>query len=196
MRHLTVCKISVILSFLKTNWNFTGCQMSHFMIVLIPYITLLNLSWRTKCLFLRNTEPLKECIRLVEFPPQITFCVFFSFALFHTNFRLKRILSGHTALKHRRFNFFSTSCFNVVCPPSLQEKLLLTQGDRILCFQSRPFSDGRHNNLTELPHLKVYLLVLGFNQNFIVDHWFCKTDGPSTNSRLVVNISFSKFSHF
>ena len=24
-----------------TNWNFTGCQMPHFMIVLIPYINLL-----------------------------------------------------------------------------------------------------------------------------------------------------------
>ena len=40
---------------------------------------------------------------------------------------------------------------------------------------------------------QLYLLVLGINQNFIVDHWFCKTDGPSTNSRLVVNISFSKY---
>ena len=28
-----------------TNWNFTGCQMPHFMIVLILYINLLNLSW-------------------------------------------------------------------------------------------------------------------------------------------------------
>ena len=29
----------------ETNWNFTGCQMSHCMIVLLPYINLLNLSW-------------------------------------------------------------------------------------------------------------------------------------------------------
>ena len=28
-----------------TNWNFTGCQMPHFMIVLILYINLSNLSW-------------------------------------------------------------------------------------------------------------------------------------------------------
>ena len=32
--------------------------MPHFMIVLIPYINLLNLSWIMKCLFLRNMEPL------------------------------------------------------------------------------------------------------------------------------------------
>ena len=28
-----------------TNWKFTGCKMPYFMIVLIPYINLLNLSW-------------------------------------------------------------------------------------------------------------------------------------------------------
>ena len=33
--------------------------MPHFMIVLIPYINLLNLSWIIKCLFLSNMEPLK-----------------------------------------------------------------------------------------------------------------------------------------
>ena len=32
--------------------------MSHFMIVIMPYINLLNLSWIKKCLFLRNMEPL------------------------------------------------------------------------------------------------------------------------------------------
>ena len=32
------------------------------MTVLIPYINLLNLSWVIKCLFLRNTEPLKKRI--------------------------------------------------------------------------------------------------------------------------------------
>ena len=30
------------------------------MIVLIPYINLLNLSWTIKCLFLNNMEPLKR----------------------------------------------------------------------------------------------------------------------------------------
>ena len=29
----------------------TGCQVPHFMIVLIPYINLLNLSWLIECLF-------------------------------------------------------------------------------------------------------------------------------------------------
>ena len=33
----------------ETNWNFTGCQVPHFRIVLIPYINLLNLSWIIKC---------------------------------------------------------------------------------------------------------------------------------------------------
>ena len=28
----------------ETDWNFTGCQVPHFMIVLILYINLLNLS--------------------------------------------------------------------------------------------------------------------------------------------------------
>ena len=32
----------------ETNWNFTGCQVSHIMIVLILYINLLNLSWIKK----------------------------------------------------------------------------------------------------------------------------------------------------
>ena len=31
--------------------------MPHFMIVIIPYVNLLNLSWIIKCLFLRNMEP-------------------------------------------------------------------------------------------------------------------------------------------
>ena len=39
--------ISFLIQFKKreTNWNFTGCQMSHFMIVLILCFNLLNLSW-------------------------------------------------------------------------------------------------------------------------------------------------------
>ena len=47
----------------KTLWTFTGCQMPHFMIVLIPYINLLNLSWIKKCLFLRNMESLRQRIK-------------------------------------------------------------------------------------------------------------------------------------
>ena len=42
----------------ETNWSFTGCQVPHFMIVLIPFIGWLYLSWIIKCLFLRNMEPL------------------------------------------------------------------------------------------------------------------------------------------
>ena len=41
----------------ETSWNFTGCHVPHLMIVLIPYINLLNLSWIIKCQFLRNMEP-------------------------------------------------------------------------------------------------------------------------------------------
>ena len=33
--------------------------MPHFILVLIPYINLLNLSWIIKCLYLWDTEPLK-----------------------------------------------------------------------------------------------------------------------------------------
>ena len=33
--------------------------MPHFMIVLIPYVNLLTLSWIKKCPFLMNMEPLK-----------------------------------------------------------------------------------------------------------------------------------------
>ena len=50
----------------ETSWNFTGFQLSHFVIVLIPYINLLNLSWIIKCLFLRNIEPLK-CMRDIKY---------------------------------------------------------------------------------------------------------------------------------
>ena len=35
-------------------------QMPHFMIVLIPFINFLNLSWIKKCLFLRNIVPLSK----------------------------------------------------------------------------------------------------------------------------------------
>ena len=35
--------------------------MPPFMLVLIPYINLLKLSWIIKCLFLRNMEPLNQC---------------------------------------------------------------------------------------------------------------------------------------
>ena len=42
-----------------TNWNFTGCQVPHFRIILMPYINLLKLSWIIKCLFLRDMEPLE-----------------------------------------------------------------------------------------------------------------------------------------
>ena len=41
--------------------KFTSCQVPHLMIVLIPYINLINLSWIIKCLFLRNMEPLSRC---------------------------------------------------------------------------------------------------------------------------------------
>ena len=34
--------------------------MSHFMVVLIPYINLFNFSWIIKCLFLRNMAPLSR----------------------------------------------------------------------------------------------------------------------------------------
>ena len=38
----------------------TGCQMPHCIIVLMPYINLLNLSWlKNVFFFLRNMEPLK-----------------------------------------------------------------------------------------------------------------------------------------
>ena len=40
--------------------------MPHFMIVLIPYINLLNLSWIIKCLFFRNVEPLIWLIFLLK----------------------------------------------------------------------------------------------------------------------------------
>ena len=40
--------------------------MPHFMIVLIPYINSLNLSWIIKCLFLRNMEPLRILILYFE----------------------------------------------------------------------------------------------------------------------------------
>ena len=32
----------------ETNRNFTGCQMPHFIILLMPYLNLLNLSWIKK----------------------------------------------------------------------------------------------------------------------------------------------------
>ena len=44
----------------ETNWNFTGCQMPHFMIVLILYANLLNLSWNKKMSVLRSMEPLNH----------------------------------------------------------------------------------------------------------------------------------------
>ena len=51
--------------------------MPHFMIVLIPYINILNLSWIIKCLFLRNMEPLTE--RFMAAPLLKLFLSFFFF---------------------------------------------------------------------------------------------------------------------
>ena len=42
----------------KPQFYFIKVGMLSWRIVLIPYINLLNLSWRIKCLFLRNMEPL------------------------------------------------------------------------------------------------------------------------------------------
>ena len=54
------CISELILATIKMiSLNCTGCQMPHFMTVLILYINLLNLSWITKCLFLRNMMPLR-----------------------------------------------------------------------------------------------------------------------------------------
>ena len=49
--------------------------MPHFMIVLIPYINLLNLFLRIKCLFLRNMEPLIFGIEIL-FSDFIQVCLF------------------------------------------------------------------------------------------------------------------------
>ena len=59
--HLDLCSplIHSMVQERETNWNFTGCQMLHFMIVLISYTNLLNLSLIIKCQFLRNMEPLR-----------------------------------------------------------------------------------------------------------------------------------------
>ena len=47
--------------------------MPHFMIVLITYINLLNLSWIIKCLFLRNLEPLTFlCTTVITFSVRLT----------------------------------------------------------------------------------------------------------------------------
>ena len=44
--------------------------------------------------------------------------------------------------------------------------------------------------ISSFGHLKFgYTLELGIGQNFIADHWFCKTDPSSINKRLVENIS-------
>ena len=40
--------------------------MPHFIIVLIKYINLLNLSWIMKCLFLRNMEPVRKSTNDVQ----------------------------------------------------------------------------------------------------------------------------------
>ena len=45
----------------ETNWNFTGCQMPHFMIVLILYQFIKPfLDKKKKSLFLRNMKPLRR----------------------------------------------------------------------------------------------------------------------------------------
>ena len=43
----------------ETNWNFTGCQMTHFMIVLILFINLINLSWIKKISIFEEYEVFK-----------------------------------------------------------------------------------------------------------------------------------------
>ena len=45
--------------FFTPNWKFTGCQVPHLLMVLIPYINSLNLSWIKKkmSIIFRNMEP-------------------------------------------------------------------------------------------------------------------------------------------
>ena len=65
--------ISFLIEFKNRKLNFNGCQMPHFMIVLIAYINLLNLSGMKKCLFLRNMEPLMSKYFLIY----LNFGIFF-----------------------------------------------------------------------------------------------------------------------
>ena len=55
----------------ETNWNFTGCQVLQVMIVLIPYINLLNISWIVKMSFLweiRSLYPVNAAIMKNSLP--------------------------------------------------------------------------------------------------------------------------------
>ena len=54
----------------ETTSIFTGCQMPHFMIILIPYINLLNFSWMKNAYFFRNMEPLRVEWVVVQKPSQ------------------------------------------------------------------------------------------------------------------------------
>ena len=81
----------------ETNWNFTGFQVPHFMIVLIPHINLLNLSYIIKYLFLRTMEPL----RAILFTLLIMSNILFS---------LNIIICGSVIKFVRRFCFFLIIC--------------------------------------------------------------------------------------
>ena len=52
---------------LETNWDYTDCQMPHFMIVLIPYVNfIIPFMDKKKCIFLRKMEPLKTNVSSLE----------------------------------------------------------------------------------------------------------------------------------
>ena len=59
--------------------------MSHFMLVLIPCINLLNLSWTIKCLFLRDMEPLRYINKIFYVSVNI------SYRLYKLSFMLYKI---------------------------------------------------------------------------------------------------------
>ena len=86
--------------------------MPHFMIVLIPYINLLNLSWVIKCLFLRNIEPLLFCHFVLGF--NITKTCLYNFDPLKPHFYIVKL--GFTGV----YFIFLISAQNIDCGYSLE----------------------------------------------------------------------------
>ena len=77
--------------------------MPHFIIVLMLYINLSNLSWIIKCLFLRNMEPLRSFDTLdrfsASFTEETTFVSsFFGFSTHYAPFEKVSVLKERICL--------------------------------------------------------------------------------------------------
>ena len=122
--------------------------MPHFVIVLIPYINLLNLPWIIKCLFLRNMEPLKVISNIISHKGLSLLCIFIFLYLMGIN----------TLLREVKICF----CLPSEKESSLKGKNLLPLGANSFLLQLTTFQKGPCAQESKQEVIEVVCLVKNF----------------------------------